>query len=534
MDKGVGSIGRKTHIVTRIGEGRLNMLSIRQRLLATFGLMLVLLLAVAAVGGVGSIGTRQSLDALVNGAQPLREHSDLALRAILRARAAEQAMLANNLNSAAIAQHKKVWDEAVQGSRRELAELRSRSEDAAGLDAVDGLVVSYRDAFESFHKSLADSRFPDTAEAVAAMGPVNAAMAAIEEGFAAYQKNLNVVVSRIESDAARLVAKVSVVLGMALAVALAVGVLAAITVTRSIVTPLGEAQAQVKRIADGDLTQDVSAQGQDEAACTLQSLQQMTEALRRIVGDVRASAESIQTASSEVAAGSLDLSRRTEQAAANLQETTGAIGQLTGNVQQSAESAATAHHLAGAAAAVAQRGGQVVAQVVATMDDIQASSRKIADIIGVIDGIAFQTNILALNAAVEAARAGEQGRGFAVVAGEVRGLAQRSATAAHEIKELIGRSVERVDAGSRLVRDAGTTMSEIVTSAQKVCDTIGEITASVIEQSNSIGQVHGTVHELDQMTQQNAAMVEQSAAAADSLKGQADRLTAAVGSFRIC
>ena len=514
----------------------MTMLSIRNRLLAAFGLMLVLLLAVAAVGGVGIIGTRSSMESLTNAVQPLREHSDLAWSAILRARVAEQAMLANNLNGAAIAQHKKIWDEAMQDSRRQLAEVRSLSDQARvleGLDALGRHLDGYRNAFEPFYKELADSRFPDTAEAVAAMGPVNSAVAAIEGGFAAHRKNLDAVVSRIESGAAGLVAKVSVALSLALAVAVVLGVLVALKVTRSIMKPLAEAQAQARRIAAGDLTQDVSVQGQDEAARTLHSLQQMTEALRRIVGEVRASAESIQTASNEVAAGNSDLSQRTEQAAANLQQTAGVMGQLTGNVQQSAESASTANQLASAAAAVARRGGEVVGQVIATMDEIHASSQKIADIIGVIDGIAFQTNILALNAAVEAARAGEQGRGFAVVAGEVRSLAQRSATAAHEIKDLIGSSVERVDAGSRLVRDAGTTMSEIVSSAQQVCDTIGEITAAVIEQSNSIGQVHGTVHQLDQMTQQNAAMVEQSAAAADSLKGQAGRLAAAVASFKL-
>jgi methyl-accepting chemotaxis protein len=227
------------------------------------------------------------------------------------------------------------------------------------------------------------------------------------------------------------------------------------------------------------------------------------------------------------------LSRRTEQAATNLQQAADVIGQLTLNVQQSADSARAANQLASSASDVAQRGGEVVSQVVATMTEIHASSAKIADIIGVIDGIAFQTNILALNAAVEAARAGEQGRGFAVVAGEVRSLAQRSAEAAREIKILIDSSVQRVDAGSRLVQAAGSTMTDIVASVQRVCDTIGEITSAVTEQSHSIGQVNGAVNQLDQVTQQNAALVEQSAAAADSLHEQANRLVAAVASFRL-
>ncbi|WP_235581245.1 methyl-accepting chemotaxis protein, partial [Rhizobacter sp. Root1238] len=216
----------------------------------------------------------------------------------------------------------------------------------------------------------------------------------------------------------------------------------------------------------------------------------------------------------------------------NLQQAASSMEQLTGTVKQSADSARQANQLASSAAEVAARGGSVVAQVVTTMDEINASSKKINDIIGVIDGIAFQTNILALNAAVEAARAGEQGRGFAVVASEVRSLAQRSAQAAKEIKGLIGASVDRVEAGSRLVADAGTTMNEIVGSVQRVSDIIGEITAASSEQSDGIGQINTTVTQLDQMTQQNSALVEESAAAAESLRDQAQRLSQAVGAFR--
>jgi methyl-accepting chemotaxis protein len=520
-------------------ETMLTQLSIRNRLFAAFGLLLALLFAVAAAGGYGLTSARSGLESLTGRVQPLQGHSDGALRAVLRARVAEQTMVANNLDNTAIAEHKKGWDAALKDSQRELAEVRKRLEGAeaakplAGVDVIAKAIEAYRGAYENFHKDLAGARFPDAKEAAAAMGPVNTAFAAIEAGFAAHQKNVDAISGEIESGVARLVAAVGTVLAAVLAGALALGVLVAFTVSRSIVKPLAEAQALATRIANGDLTQDVSVHGSDEAARTLQSLQQMTEALRRIVGEVRAGAESIQTASSEVASGNLDLSQRTEQTAANLQQAAGAIGQLNGNVQHSAESARTANQLASSAAEVAERGGAVVAEVVATMDEIHASSKKIADIIGVIDGIAFQTNILALNAAVEAARAGEQGRGFAVVAGEVHSLAQRSAEAAREIKSLIGNSVERVDAGSRLVQDAGSTMNDIVASVQRVCDTIGEITAAVTEQSGSIGQVNGTVHQLDQMTQQNAALVEQSAAAADSLKEQAGRLATAVASFRL-
>jgi methyl-accepting chemotaxis protein len=265
----------------------------------------------------------------------------------------------------------------------------------------------------------------------------------------------------------------------------------------------------------------------------MHSISLLKRQLRGIVGDIRQSTRSIEIASAEIAAGSQDLSMRTEQTACSLQQTASSMEQLTSTVGHSAGSARQANQLASSASTVAQRGGAVVAEVVSTMDDIHASSRRIADIIGTIDGIAFQTNILALNAAVEAARAGEQGRGFAVVAGEVRSLAQRAAEAAREIKALIGTSVDRVEAGSRLVKQAGTTMDEIVSSVQRVSDIIGEITAAASEQSSGIGQVNTAVNQLDQMTQQNAALVEQSAAAAESLKEQAARLNEVVGAFRL-
>jgi len=302
---------------------------------------------------------------------------------------------------------------------------------------------------------------------------------------------------------------------------------------RSICTPLRELADVAKRIGDGDLDVAVETGRHDEVGDVLNSLANMRDALRSIVSQVRGAAESIQVASAEVATGNVDLSQRTEQTASNLQQTASSLEQLTGNVRQSADAAAQANQLAASASQVASRGGEVVAQVVSTMDEINTASKRIADIIGTIDGIAFQTNILALNAAVEAARAGEQGRGFAVVAGEVRSLAQRSAEAAREIKTLIGSSVERVETGARLVQDAGSTMGEIVASVQRVTDIIGEITAAATEQSQGIGQVNGAVNQLDQMTQQNAALVEQSAAAAESLKEQAQRLTTVVARFRL-
>ncbi|HEY0818026.1 MAG TPA: methyl-accepting chemotaxis protein [Rhizobacter sp.] len=307
----------------------------------------------------------------------------------------------------------------------------------------------------------------------------------------------------------------------------------AATLVRSIRQPLQESIRVAGAIAEGDLTQRIATDRRDEFGSLMRALQHMNESLGRVVGNVRASTDSISTASAEIATGNTDLSSRTEQTASNLQQAASSMEQLTGTVKQSADSARQANQLASSAAEVAQRGGTVVAQVVSTMDEINASSKKISDIIGVIDGIAFQTNILALNAAVEAARACEQGRGFAVVAGEVRSLAQRSAEAAREIKGLIGSSVEKVEAGSRLVADAGATMSEIVGSVQRVTDIIGEITAASTEQSDGIGQINVAVTQLDQMTQQNAALVEESAAAAESLREQAHRLAEVVAVFRV-
>ena len=301
---------------------------------------------------------------------------------------------------------------------------------------------------------------------------------------------------------------------------------------RSICGPLDQAVAMAARIAGGDLSGQIDTAGQDEPARLMKALAGMQGSLRQLVGQVREASQSIEVASSEVATGNADLSQRTEQTASQLQSAASQMTQLTDTVRQSADSAMTANQLAGSAAAVAGRGGEVVAQVVATMNDIHGSSRRIADIISVIDGIAFQTNILALNAAVEAARAGEQGRGFAVVAGEVRTLASRSAEAAREIKSLINASVDRVESGSRLVQDAGSTMTEIVVSVQRVTDIIGEISAASGEQSRGIAALNGAVGQLDQMTQQNAALVEESAAAAESLKGQSQRLAAIVATFR--
>ena len=314
-------------------------------------------------------------------------------------------------------------------------------------------------------------------------------------------------------------------------VALVLGSILAFWLARNITGPLAYAVRIARQVAQGDLTARVEVHSKDETGQLLGALREMNGALLDIVTRVRAGTDTIETASGEINSGNQDLSSRTEQQASSLEETASSMEELTSTVQQNADNARQASRMAAQASETAERGGAVVAEVVRTMGEINASSRKIADIITVIDGIAFQTNILALNAAVEAARAGEQGRGFAVVAGEVRTLAQRSAAAAKEIKELIGNSVDKVDAGSRLVDQAGATMEEMVGSVKRVTDLVGEIAAASDEQRVGIEQVNQAITQMDQVTQQNAALVEEAAAAADAMQQQARELAALVATF---
>ncbi|MDN3922946.1 methyl-accepting chemotaxis protein [Roseateles violae] len=329
-------------------------------------------------------------------------------------------------------------------------------------------------------------------------------------------------------EAARLRNIVITVLVLAVLGALAHNIL------RSIVDPLRAAVRMAEQVASGDLrlNQTVSSAG-DETGQLIRAMQRMAEQLAELVRQVRDGSESIATGSAQIAAGNADLSQRTEQTASNLQQTAAAMEQLTGTVQNNNETARQAAQLAGGASGAARQGGELMERVVGTMGEISASSRRIVDIIGTIDGIAFQTNILALNAAVEAARAGEQGRGFAVVAGEVRALAQRSAEAAREIKALIGASVDTVESGGVLVGDAGRTVSDVVLQVQRVTELIDAISAASESQTQGIAQVGEAVGQLDQVTQQNSALVEQSAAAAESLRQQAEQLNATVARFRL-
>jgi len=328
-------------------------------------------------------------------------------------------------------------------------------------------------------------------------------------------------------DTIRIVSIASIVVGLLFG-----GLFGWFTV-RSITVPMNRARDAAERVADGDLTVDLRSEGKDETAQLLGALSNMKDNLTRIVGGVRQNAEGVATASAQIAQGNNDLSSRTEEQASALEQTAASMEELSSTVKQNADNARQGNQLAQSASTVAVKGGEVVGQVVETMKGINDSSRKIADIIQVIDGIAFQTNILALNAAVEAARAGEQGRGFAVVASEVRSLAGRSADAAKEIKGLITASVERVEQGSALVDQAGATMSEVVSAIKRVTDIMGEISAASTEQSSGVAQIGEAVTQMDQATQQNAALVEESAAAAESLKAQAQQLVQAVSVFKL-
>jgi methyl-accepting chemotaxis protein len=335
------------------------------------------------------------------------------------------------------------------------------------------------------------------------------------------------------AEAASEVSRLQWAVGITATVALAAAVLMALWIIRSITRPITQAVNVAHAVAAGELTHPIDIRGSDETAQLLQALKHMQGGLINVVGKVRAGSESVATASEQIAQGNHDLSARTESQASALQQTAASMEQLNSTVRQNADNARAANQLAQSASTVATQGGEVVADVVRTMKEINDSSSKIADIIGVIDSIAFQTNILALNAAVEAARAGEQGRGFAVVASEVRSLAGRSAEAAREIKGLIGASVERVETGTALVDRAGQTMAEVVGAIQRVTDIMGEISAASTEQSQGVAQVGEAVTQMDQVTQQNAALVEEMAAAAASLNTQAQDLVSTVAVFKL-
>jgi len=430
------------------------------------------------------------------------------------------------------------FKDAVAATTNQISELQKKLETLPLTDAdKDQLkkIAALRAAMIDTRTKLRQLKTDGKAdEAMAQMKneylPAMASYIGAQKELVAMQDK-RVIDTQAQTEARRQANSLGILVG--LAVIVAVIFFGTAWLVRSIREPLEQANGLAERIAQGDLSSAIETTREDEFGKLLRSLGAMNESLGRMVHQVRQSTDSIAIASAEIATGNADLAHRTEQTSSNLQSTASSMDRLTGTVQQSADNARQASALAANASTVAEKGGEVVKQVVLTMEEINASSKKIYDIISVIDGIAFQTNILALNAAVEAARAGEQGRGFAVVASEVRSLAQRSAEAAKEIKTLIGTSVEKVESGSKLVSDAGATMSDIVQSVRKVADVIGEITSASAEQSTGIAGVNQAIGNLDQMTQQNAALVEESAAAAESLRDQADQMTRAVAVFKV-
>ena len=514
----------------------LGRLSIRARLYFGTIFSLVLLVIIGAMGFIALDRTRGTLEVLFSQrVQTLTDMSDLRT-ALGDLRRAEKDIIINFNNTVEVAALRESWGKTLAALRKSLAEVRQvQAGDAAFVAAIDKSldeIKQYEAGIVPIFDQIERAQI-DGAGGGAYADRLKTHMEATDQLFSRLATSAREQMQEARQGVDTLAATMSGLIGVALVLALAVLIPLTYLSVRSITRSLAQARDLAERIAGGDLSRDTQALNHDEVGQLVTAMGRMQQSLRGLVRQVQDAAGNISTASSEIATGNHDLSQRTEQTAANLEEAASSMEMLTSTVQQSAQASRQASDFASSAAEVAARGGAVVSQVVSTMDQITTSSRKIADITGVIDSIAFQTNILALNAAVEAARAGEQGRGFAVVASEVRSLAQRSAGAAKEIKELIGSSVERVEDGSRLVSQAGQTMTEIVGSVRRVSGIIHEITASAAEQSDNIGHISQSVTQLDQKTQQNAALVEQSTAASESLREQALQLTRAVSQFKL-
>ena len=517
----------------------LKSLSISTRLGMGFGCVLLLLIAVAAVGQLSAGKLHEHLQHITGaGATKARLVNEMLDSVSALGIQSRSAAMLNEIDPKQAREQIKNAEKTVQGYTRQetsLADLLkadgTTESERKLLAEVQALGRKTRPELDAAMKAADDG---DTVSAtlnlMTKVAPLETAWRGKLAELIELQNTLN---SEATASAEITQSRARWTGGVLVLLAIGLGALIAWRITVSITQPIGRAVVVAERIARGDLTSQVEVRIHDETGRLLEAIAAMQDRLRSLVGGISETADSILVASSEVASGNLDLSQRTEQTSHNLQGAAHALADLTGTVSQSADAARQANQLASSASDAATRGGEVVSQVVRTMDTISGSSRKIADIISVIDGIAFQTNILALNAAVEAARAGEQGRGFAVVASEVRNLAGRAAQAAREIKALISASVEHVQEGSSLVNHAGKTIEELVMSVRRVSDIMGEITAATQEQSQRIGEVSQSVGSLEEMTQQNAALVEEGAAAADSLKEQAGRLTQVVHTFRL-
>ena len=511
----------------------LRSLRIGTRLAFGFGIILAMLIAVLAAANIVSTRNRE---AMIAGLEVNNAKS--ALAADIKSALLEGGIAMRNIGLQSDLEAMKKEEDKVKALRKRFAEARDKLS-GLGLSETEKKILGDLTRLEQetetpFKEAIRLVTAFNSEDAIklitTRIDPLNQQALAEINKLVAIQQTAAQQVLDATVESGRQLMNILFVIG---AFALVAGGALAWMTARSIIQPLRDAVLVARRVAAGELASQVNVSGSDEVSQLLHALRDMDDSLQKIVGEVRSGSDSINVASREIASGNADLSSRTEMQAGALQETTHSMGQLTAIVKQNAESAKEANRLVISASDIAAKGGEVVGQVVGTMGSIKESSRKIVDIIAVIDGIAFQTNILALNAAVEAARAGEQGRGFAVVASEVRSLAQRSASAAKEIKQLIGDSVEKVDAGGKLVDQAGKTMDEIVMSVTQVADIMREITAASDEQSADIEEVNRAIAHMDEMTQQNAALVEQAAAAAQSLQDQAAALGRAVSVFKM-